>query len=265
MPSYPSDDVLGKFPPFNFVLFYVPTQFLEIQVDKIPQILSFCVHPTKNDHVFPHQNSTVTSPPFNGFFIGHLQGPAAPGLQIYQIDCIVADSTLSTDVISAHSSKDNDEPSFVEDRTVIASGRTDIHVLDPTLTVEGVLMGNGEGIAAVSTDNDGSVFIDGGGVPFSGLWSPALKFMVSGADKVLYIFIVVFDDCFFDDFSYFGVESGQSFLFVVIDIQYFLVLEGFFDVVVQFYLPEHRELCFNFRVSLLVGMQNFGHIFLTTV
>ena len=37
---------------------------------------------------------------------------------------------------------------------------------------------------------------------------------------------------FFDDRSYFGVEGGQPFLFVVVDIQYLLIFEGLFDVLI---------------------------------
>ena len=40
----------------------------------------------------------------------------------------------------------------------------------------------------MSSDDDGCIFIESGGVSFTGLWFPALKSMWSGGEVVFYIF-----------------------------------------------------------------------------
>ncbi len=57
----------------------------------------------------------MTTSPFDTLLVTHFERSAAPGLQIYEVDAIEADSALATDIICPHSSKDNDEPAFIED------------------------------------------------------------------------------------------------------------------------------------------------------
>ena len=57
----------------------------------------------------------MTASPLDTFLVTHFERSAAPGLQIYEVDAIEADSALATDIICTHSSKDDDESAFIED------------------------------------------------------------------------------------------------------------------------------------------------------
>ena len=210
----------------------------------------------------------MVPPSFNRLFIAHLQRTWGPSLQIDQIDSIVADSTLPADIVHTHSSKDDDEPVFVEDGWVVAAGSGDFELLHPSLPLEGVDLCFAKRVAAMSSYDHCHILVDSGGMAFPGWWLPTFEVMGGGDDGVFDILMEGLSDWLLDDFSYLGIQGGQSLFLIIVDIQYLLVFEGLLHVLAELHLPNAVHLRFytlelllilpqhHFQTSLLLFLTN---------
>ena len=199
----------------------------------------------------------MVSSALDWLLIAHFQSPWSPSLQIYQIDRIVANSALSADIIYPHPPKNYDKSIFVKNGWVIAPRWWNSKLFVPSIGIKRKYLSDAKRSTTMPTDYNSHILIACGSVPFSGLRFPALKFVLRSRKCVFDVFGNIVDSWFFDNFSNFSVQSRQPFLFVVIYVQYFLVLEWLFDVVVQLVLSNVRELCFDARKLLFVLFQHF--------
>jgi hypothetical protein len=201
-------DMVTEIFAFYFVLFVVPSQLFKIEIDEIAEIFSPGVESTEDDHVLAHECRSMTASALYGLLVAHFDRSGGPGLQVDEVDGVEANSALPADIVGAHASEDDDEPAFIEDGRMVASGRGDVELFYPGMGIEGVYLSDGEGSTAMPSNYDCQILINRGGVPFSRFRFPPFESVVSGGQKMLNIFVGSLDHRFFDDFSYFGIEGG---------------------------------------------------------
>lgn len=181
----PELEIVVQLFALDFVFLVIPLQLFQVQIHEILQVLSLCVDSTEDEHVLSHQNSSVAAPALDRLLVVHLQIAGRPTVQIDEVDRIVADSAFSADIVGAHPSEDDNEPVFVEDGGVIASGCWHLELLRPGLSIQRVDLSSGKGIAAVAADNDDHAVEDSGGVAFPGFWLPPFQFIIESGHGVL--------------------------------------------------------------------------------
>jgi len=255
MPRNTTLHILRKFFALDFVLLPVPSQLLQIQIYEIFEILLFRVDAAKHKHILPHQCDPMVSSTLDRFLVAHLEGPAAPALQIDEVDRIVADSALPADVVHPHSSENDDEPALVDDGRVVAPGGGERKLFGPSAALERENLCKAERSTAMPSDYHRHIFVAGGSVPLPRFRLPSLERIVPSGQHILNVFGSPLDCRFLDHLSYLGVEGWQPLLLVVVDVEDLLVFERLFDVVVQLLFPHVGKLGLDAGAVQLVLLQ----------
>lgn len=135
----------------------------------------------------------------------HLQCSCCPRLQVNEINSVIANSTLPTYVVCTHSSKYNNEPIFVKNGAMIASGWHCIELFYPSLPVKRINLSNIIRKTTMPTNNNCNIFIYSSGMAFSCLRFPPFYSISIIDDSILNIFGDGLYNWFFNDFPYFSV------------------------------------------------------------
>ena len=187
----------------------------------------------------------MISTPFNRLLIAHLQSSWSPSLKINQINWIVANPTLSAYIIDSHSTKDYDKTIFVKNSRMITSCRWNSKLLHPSVRIKWKNLCNTKWSTAMTSNYDYHVFIACSCMTFSWFWLPALEFILRRRDCVFYIFCYSVYYWFFNDLTYLGIQCGQSFLFIIVDVEYLLIFQWFFYVLIELWFSGIRKLGFD--------------------
>lgn len=105
---------------------------------------------------------------------------------------------------------------------------------------------------AMASYNNSHIFVNSCCVSFSWLWFPPLKCVICTNHGILNIFLQGLNCWFFNHLTYFCVEGWQSLFLVVVYVEYFLILQWFFDIVIELYLANAAHLCFYTIEFLLI-------------